>query len=132
MISSSEKLSVLEKILKNSEFAESKNYQELLRYLVQASIPGEPRKESAIAMTVFGKDLTKDMSDGTTVRVHVHNLRKKLDCYYLTEGKNDPIKLSIPKGHYLVQFTGSATANKKQKSHVVSLCFIFLCSPSSL
>ncbi|MBD3376062.1 hypothetical protein GF406_13580 [candidate division KSB1 bacterium] len=97
-------LKELEKILSSSEFSESGSFQTLLEYLVQASLRGESPKEVTIAHQVFHKNLEQNENRDTTVRVYIHNLRKKLDSYYLNEGKSDPIRFSIPKGHYQVRF----------------------------
>ena len=38
------------------------------------------------------------------VRVQVRQLRKKLEEYYRVEGINDPVRISIPLGHYHAEF----------------------------
>lgn len=119
--------SSLDKILQSNEFQDSQKYQELLRYLVLASIEGRSPKEITIAHDVFGIDPSQDRSDDTKVRVNIYNLRKKLDSYYLHEGNNDDIQFEIPKGHYRVKFH---ECSKQQSSFrwpmAVSINIIFL------
>ena len=92
------------KIFNSDGFIDQKHYQDLLRYLVVCSLNNESPKETSIAIEIFGKNTDYDPTTDSTVRVYVHNLRKKLQTYYLKQGKNDCIKFSIPKGHYKVEF----------------------------
>lgn len=105
--------SYLEKILQSKEFVEADTYKQLLTYLVKTSLSGQHPKESTIAFDVFGKKYDQTSKDDTTVRVYVHNLRKKLDSYYINEGCKDSIVFSIPKGHYQVVF-------KEEQKHKAS------------
>ena len=93
----------LNKILENDFFQERKVYTKLLNYLVQASLQGITPKEVTIAHEVFNKSADFNPAEDTTVRVHIHKLRKKLDEYYQGEGQADDIRILIPKGHYRVK-----------------------------
>ena len=42
-----------------------------------------------------------DPQDDPIVRIEVGRLRRDLDHYYLTDGRDDPIRITIPKGHYV-------------------------------
>jgi len=94
----------LEKILNSEEFFNSSIYINYLKYLVEASESGKSVKETTIAIEVFGKDADFNPAEDTIVRSHTYTLRKKLERYYFTEGKDDKIRLRIPKGHYDVAF----------------------------
>ncbi len=103
MLNRSQKLNLVEKILASKEFSGSKVYQNYLTYLVNATEDGKALKEITIAMEVFGKDADFNPAEDTIVRSHTYSLRKKLESYYLLEGKEDRFQLMIPKGHYEVQ-----------------------------
>lgn len=94
----------LDRILASQVFATSQAYKELLRYLVEASINDNPPKEFSIATEVFHKGADFDPGRDTIVRVYVYNLRKKLDHYYKEEGRDEKIRIDIPKGHYEINF----------------------------
>lgn len=94
----------LQKILDSEAFASSSNFRNLLTYLTECSINGAPAKEIQIANDVFKRNLTENDQDSAIVRVNVHNLRKKLSHYYLTEGVGDRVEFIIPKGRYEVEF----------------------------
>jgi len=98
------KIIEMEKILASPDFTKSRRYSELLRYLVEKQMEGTPVKEVSIAIDVFGKDATFDPAEDTIVRVSIGNLRKRLEHYYLTEGKEDPLRIEIPRGNYEVRF----------------------------
>ena len=95
---------LLQKILSSNEFSHSKIYQTYLTYLVEASRQGKDLKEAVIAIEVFGKDATFNPAEDTIVRSHTYTLRKKLESYYFHEGKEDKLRLKIPKGHYNTKF----------------------------
>lgn len=113
----------LNKILSSIEFKESKTYKDLLSYLVQSSLDGEHPKEANIALKVLHKDINSDLGNDSSVRVYVHNLRKKLDSYYRNEGRSDQIKISIPKGHYNVEFDKESL---KQSSNKLNFSFLVI------
>ena len=99
---------ILADILESPEFKDSQRYRELLQYLVEESIAGRSPKETTIGIQLFGKDASFNSKEDATVRVYINNLRKKLDHYYLTSEKPHAQKLSIPVGHYKVEFISSA------------------------
>ncbi len=107
---------LLQRILSSEVFAHSQAYQDLLKYLVQASLDNKPPKEFAIAAEVFHKGQDFDPGQDTIVRVYVYNLRKKLEQYYQREGKNEHIRIEIPKGHYGVEFR--SVERKKAAVHL--------------
>ncbi len=124
-----------QRIFPSEEFQDAQTYQLLLQYLVNASINGESPKESTIAIEVFNKHVPVDIHNSSTVRVYIHNLRKKLDSYYLNEGKDDTIRLTIPKGHYEVHFEKREIQSKRsrvKKSSVVLFISISLLLLSNL
>ncbi len=111
----------LEKILNSKGFVNSENLRKLLAYLVNCSAEGKPAKETQIAIDVFERDLTHNGQDSTIVRVNIHNLRKKLSHYYLTEGKNDNVRFVIPKGRYRVEFEERQHSDKEKRKSAVCL-----------
>jgi hypothetical protein len=111
-IAESAKQRILAEILDSEDFCQAQKYQDLLRYLVRAAINGETVKESTIAVEFFSKDAAFDPAVDSSVRACISNLRRKLDHYYLTKGKDDEIKLTIPKGHYNVEFMQARNLQK--------------------
>ncbi len=92
-------------ILSSEQFKNSKNSKSLLEYLMQCSINDISPKEVTIAQEVFHKDENFIPGEDPLVRVHIHNLRKKLEDYYNNEGKTDKYIIEIPKGNYVIKVT---------------------------
>jgi hypothetical protein len=101
------KKSAVRIILQSREFKDSPVYTNLLSYLLDSVLSHTIPKETTVAIDVFGKDPAFNSNKDSTVRYHMHMLRKKLDDYYKNEGKNDKLKLFLPTGHYEIQFTSS-------------------------
>jgi hypothetical protein len=74
----------------------------LFDYLVETSAAGGRPKEFEVAAAVFGRSSAFDGAQDASVRVAVHRLRKKLDEFYAGEGRDEPVRLTIPKGEYRV------------------------------
>ena len=79
----------IDKILHHPEFASSHLYKSYLTYLLEAKENNKTLKETTIAIEFFGKSADFNPAEDTTVRSHTYNLRKKLETYYLKEGKDD-------------------------------------------
>jgi hypothetical protein len=74
----------------------------LFEYLLQRSKEGDAPKEIEVADAVFGRRVSFDIAQDSTVRVNVHRLRKKLEDYYAGPGRDEPTRLTIPKGEYRI------------------------------
>ncbi len=74
--------------------------QKLFDFLLQRSAAGAAPKEAEVALTVFGDSLRPNAPQDASVRVYIHRLRLKLAEYYGGPGKDDPLRLEIPKGEY--------------------------------
>lgn len=107
-----------DKIIQSQEFNGSKTYQNYLTYLVEASLKNQELKETTIALEFFEKDASFNPAEDTIVRSHTYNLRKKLETYYLKEGKDEKYRLIIPKGHYEVKFVAD------EENHITTKNFL--------
>jgi len=96
---------VIDKIIASEEFCNSSTYAQYLKYLFESTVAGKALKETTIALEFLGKGSDFNPAEDTIVRSHTYQLRKKLEHYYFTEGKNDKCRVVIPKGHYEVRFT---------------------------
>lgn len=78
----------------------------LLVYLGEKSLEGEeaPIKEYTIGVEVLHKPEDYDPRTDPVVRVNMAKLRKKLEEYYRREGREDPVRLEIPRGDYHLRF----------------------------
>lgn len=95
------------KILESDPFRDSQIYKNLLSFLIESNLSNNIPKEITIAIEIFDKDTSFNSNKDSTVRYHIHVLRKKLDAYYKNEGKTDRYKIIIPKGHYEIKYIAS-------------------------
>ncbi len=108
----------LQKITTSKSLGRSKTYGILLEYLVRKTQAGETVKEYTIAQEVFNKP-DFDPSQSTLVRVHMYNLRKKLNHYYKHEGRDEQLLIEIPKGSYEIKFVERSHGAHKGDTKVI-------------
>lgn len=96
----------LERILASGEFRKSMRMCRFLRLVTQEALHGKPDclKEYRIGTEVFDKDESFDPRIDPIVRNEARRLRRKIEMYYLTEGKSDPVVIELPKGGYIPVF----------------------------
>ena len=97
----------LASVLSSEFFRESLTTRRLLEYIVTRSVDGKPDelKEFTIGVEVLGRKPDFDPKLDTIVRVHIHRLRQKLADYYSLDGRQDPVRISIPRGSYRAEFS---------------------------
>jgi hypothetical protein len=80
--------------------------REFLTYVTSETLQGQPEKvsEQQIGCSVFERQPGYSSSEDNIVRVHARQLRSRLEEYFLTEGRNEPVVLEIPKGSYVPVF----------------------------
>lgn len=96
----------LERVLASADFAQSARLQSFLRFIVEEALAGRggALKEYTIALDVFERDDSFDPQTSSIVRVEASRLRAKLEKYNAVEGRNDPVRISLPPGGYLPEF----------------------------
>jgi len=65
---------------------------------------GEPLKEYVIGVEVFDRTSAYDPRIDPIVRVEARRLRSKLNSYYASVGREDPVLIEFPKGTYAPSF----------------------------
>lgn len=104
---------LVERLVESEEFRDSPVQQGLLRFL--ASQAGDPSasgiKEYAIGTDYFHRGPDFDPRMDSIVRTQVSLLRRRLTRYYQGTGKNDPLIVEIPRGHYQVRFLAQKAAD---------------------
>ncbi len=92
----------LQRILSAPYFKRSKVLCRFLTYVVTETLEGrgELIKEYTIGFHVLNKEASFNPQTDSIVRVNAIKLRQLLDLYYQSDGKDDPITITIPKGKY--------------------------------
>src|SRR5438874_12328879 len=101
-------LEQLERILDSAQLAASPSLSRFLRYIVEETVAGRGGniRESVLGVHVFdrGEDFNPRMDP--IVRVQARNLRVRLARYYEGPGRDDKIRIELPKGTYVPIFHG--------------------------
>jgi TolB-like protein/tetratricopeptide (TPR) repeat protein len=92
----------LDRILKSGPFHQSRRRQRFLEYLINETLAGrgERLKGYSVAVEVFDRPESFDPLVDPVVRIEAARLRDKLREYYEAEGRNDPVRIELPKGTY--------------------------------
>ncbi len=102
----------LERILASDEFRNSGHLSSFLQFIVEETLAGRSAKIKgySIAVSVFNRPENFDPADDPIVRIYGGKLRRALAYYYGTDGVDDPVRIEVPKGHYLPTFSLAAPA----------------------
>ena len=92
----------MERILHSAAVKLPERSRKFLRYVVGETLEGRAAslKEYSIGVEAFDRDETFDPRLDNVVRTEARKLRALLSEYYATEGKLDPLRIELPKGHY--------------------------------
>lgn len=104
--------SQMERILAHPEFHATGKMRDFLRFVVEETLAGNARrlKGFTIAVEVFGRDQEFDPAHDPVVRIQAGRLRRAIERYYLVAGSADPIRIDIPKGGYVPEFSAGPNA----------------------
>lgn len=96
----------LERILGSRTFSRALRLRDLLEYIGECSIKGRLNAltEQQIGIRVFQRPPGYNSTEDTIVRVTARHLRERLDLYYREEGKDNPLRMGVPKGSYVGTF----------------------------
>lgn len=96
----------LQAILGSPNFYATEQQKNFLNFVVNESLAGRSNqlKGYTVATQVFGRSSDFDASLDPIVSIQANKLRRALEHYYLTEGKQDSILIDIPKGTYAPVF----------------------------
>ena len=96
----------LSTVLASVLFAHAERLGRFLSFVVDETLDGRADRlnQYAIAMDVFDRDETFDPAIDAIVRVEAGRLRSKLLEYYDETGRNDPIRIELPKRSYAATF----------------------------
>src|SRR5579871_716153 len=112
----------VERILQSETLRNADALRRLLAYLAEKSISGEADqlKEYTIGLEAFGKPSDYDPRQDSIVRLQVGRLRQKLTEYYRAEGKDDPIVVDLPKGHFRLSFEVRPVTPASEANEVIT------------
>ena len=107
-----------ERILGDPLFSHSKRYGSLLKYIVDHTLAGQYDclKERIIGIEVFGRPADFDASQDTTIRSSITLVRKRLAQYFEDPRHQSELRIDLPVGSYIAEFSAPQNLSKVQPS----------------
>src|ERR1700693_1116273 len=95
--------SELERVLASPGFTRNERLGRFLRFVVEQHLEGrdDGLKDYLLAVEVVERRPDHDPKQDSIVRTEPSRLRARLSEYYLSEGKNNPVIIELPKGRYV-------------------------------
>ena len=96
----------VERLLDSQAWTQADRLRRFLRYLVDHALSESTGRvnQYSIAIDVFDRDESFDPAVDAIVRVEAGRLRSKLLEYYDGEGRDEAVRVTLPKRGYAVQF----------------------------
>jgi hypothetical protein len=94
------------RIAASKSFEKSSFLVSFLLYVCEQELCGKGQElnEHQIGVKALGRPATYNPGDDNIVRNYARLLRKRLDEYFQTEGKDEILRVDIPRGHYVPVF----------------------------
>lgn len=96
----------MQRIIASGPFSKSERLSSFLLHICEFEIQGRAGElsEKEIGHSVFRLPIDYDPSADGIVRSHASRLRRRLEMYYLREGREEHIRIVIPRGSYQPRF----------------------------
>ncbi|MGE0022891.1 MAG: tetratricopeptide repeat protein [Hyphomicrobium sp.] len=109
----------LDRIVQSGPFAQSRRRQRFLQFIVNETLAGrgDRLKGYYVALEVFDRPNTFDPVTDPVVRIEAARLREKLREYYSAEGRDDPVRIELPKGTYTPHIAFCRTESPDSSSY---------------
>jgi hypothetical protein len=93
-------------------FTKAPQLRDILLYICQRALadPAASIREYEIGYHALGRKAGYNPHDDNIVRVQISHLRRKLEEYFATDGKDEPVRITVPKGAYVPRFEPRAAA----------------------
>jgi adenylate cyclase len=103
----------LERIFASPDFDAPRRSREFLSFVVDEALAGRGAgiTQARIAVQVFDRRDDFDATVDPIVRIQAGRLRRSLERYYLLAGREDPVRVELPKGSYVPVFRSVAAAD---------------------
>ncbi len=101
-----EKRGELRRLLESKYFTNSPKKSRFLEFVAQQTLVGNGDKlnEYLIGVEVYDRGVDFNPQKDPIVRVQAHEIRRLLKKYYDEEGKDSPLRVDLPAGHYVPTF----------------------------
>jgi hypothetical protein len=106
-ISPFEKREELRRILSSKRFQKAEKKARFLEFVTEQTLLGSAEKlnEYLIGIDIYERGEDFNPQADPIVRVQAYQIRRLLTCYYENEGRDSTLRLELPAGHYIPQFS---------------------------
>jgi TolB-like protein len=106
----------LNRILSSPGFKGSRVLSGFLEFVTRETLAGREQeiKEYSIGVQVLFKKMDFNPQLDSIVRIHAGRLRRALNEYYQKLGRQDPVRIDIPKGSYVPTFDSQESVPKAE------------------
>ncbi len=110
----------VDRLVNSRDFHASERLRQLLRYLVEQTLSGNERmlNQRQLAEDIFHRGDDFDPERDAIVRVEAGKLRQALAGYFAHAGRNDPLRIELPKGSYVPRFHWQKIATESPQSEM--------------
>src|ERR1700733_833864 len=109
-------LAAVERLCHSRTFDNQENARRVLRLMAKAAVDDVVLSQRIIAVDALGRRADFDQQRDSSVRVTVATLRGLIGSYNNSEGTDDTVILSIPKGTYSLSAQRRSIAKSVQQS----------------
>ena len=105
-LSPEQKRELVQRVVNSELFRRSPALRAFLLYITERVISGrgDELKEQSIGAEVLGRKPNYNPADDNIVRVRAHELRGRLEKYFTSEGANEAVVITMPRGAYAPEF----------------------------
>jgi hypothetical protein len=105
-LESDDRWSLVLRVATSRPFTRAVQLHDILIYIGRRALtdPATSIREYDIGCNALGRKPDFNPNEDNIVRVQIGHLRKKLDEYFATDGRDEPIHITVPKGTYLPRF----------------------------
>jgi hypothetical protein len=106
LVENDDRWALVLRVAGNSKLAKAPQLHDILVYICKRALtdPGASIREHEIGCNALGRKADFNPHEDNIVRVQISHLRKRLEEYFTTDGKNEPMRITIPKGAYVPHF----------------------------
>jgi hypothetical protein len=106
VFSEDDRWALVQRIVSSRPFARAPRLREFLLFVTNRALTARLSEinELEIGRTALGRRAAFNPQEDNIVRVQARHLRAKLDEYFRTEGRDEPLIVTLPKGTYVPSF----------------------------
>jgi hypothetical protein len=110
------------RIATSKGMAKSELLPRFLLHICEMSLRGRKEEitEQRIGMQIFNRPAGYNPGEDNIVRSYARTLRKRLDDYFVQDGRDEPLRMTIPRGGYVPLFELAQSVNGREDEPVLA------------